>query len=66
MEYTVEKINTRVHLALFQMPTIWSQVNLMLASGRTAGYFPAYDVPQLTYIKRWDCSRYCKSILIMN
>ena len=50
-EYTVEKINTKVHLALFSNADYMSQVNLMLASGEQLDIFRAYDVPQLTYIK---------------
>ena len=50
-EYTVEKINTKVYLALFSNADYMSQVNLMLASGEQLDIFRAYDVPQLTYIK---------------
>ena len=50
-EYTVEKINTKVHLALFSNADYMSQVNLMLASGEQLDIFRAYAVLQLTYIK---------------
>lgn len=48
-DYTVEKINTRVDLAIFSNADYVNQVNLMLASGEKLDLFQAYNTSHLKY-----------------
>ena len=49
--YTVDKINTKVHLLLFSNSDYMNQVNLMLASGEQIDIFCAQGTSRLPYIK---------------
>ena len=50
-DYTVEKINTKVDLAIFSNADYVNQVNLMLASGEKLDVFQAYNTSHLKYIQ---------------